>query len=90
MKIIERNAKCYVTDGNDELPLGWQRVNLGDLLPPEAFPELDKLVNRQNDIAAFKVFCGKYRDVLLAKQVEPDYLAWVLYGMLAGAGKAGS
>jgi len=55
-------------------------VTLDNILPPEAFPELERLLKQPHpSIGDLKVLCGKYREELLAKQVEPDYLAWVLY-----------
>ena len=61
-------------------------VTLGNILPPEAFPELERLLKQPHpSIGDLKALCGKYREELLAKQVEPDYLAWVLYAKSTGA-----
>ena len=63
----------------DTVPQGWSSVKLGDILPAEAFPALEKLASVVAPVAAWKALCRKHREHLLGHGVEPDYLGWVLY-----------
>lgn len=67
-----------------EVPFGRVKRRLGDLLPPEAFPELDRLAKAGAPVSEFLGLCNKYQERLSATQTDPNYLAWTLYGLLSG------
>lgn len=68
-----------------KVPFGHERRRLGDLLPPDAFPEIDRLAKAGAPVSEFLDLCNKYQERLSETQTDPNYLAWTLYGLLSGA-----
>lgn len=61
----------------------WTEVALADLLPVDAFSEIESLAGSGLcDISALKKITNRYRDILLSKGVDADYLAYAILFML--------
>lgn len=70
------------------MPTGWKTTSMDEVLTKEQFKEVDEYVKIQHKagvqptdtefIQGLKELLGKYRDELVLKGVESDYLAYAL------------
>jgi hypothetical protein len=84
---MARNGKAH--------PPGWKTMRLSDLLPEAAIADLTPVMNRLRDgildqiegrESILKILNG-YREELLAKEVLPEYLSYVLVSLaMSGPG----
>lgn len=73
---------------SEEIPTGWKTASLTEILTKEQIKEVDEYVKTQHKagvqpidtefIQGLKKILGKYRDELVLKGVDSDYLAYAL------------
>jgi hypothetical protein len=66
----------------NEIPKGWRSVQLGDILDEVTLKKTLKIINHKDDyfikLAALRLLFRGIRKQLEGKEIDPDYLAYVL------------